>query len=53
MMNSNPYQALNLMQNYQQMANQQGQYANQQDQYNSAQNQQFWQWLGTMLAGAL
>lgn len=45
MLNSNPYQALSLMQQYQQMQNQQGQ-------YNTAQNQQFWQWLGSMLSGA-
>jgi hypothetical protein len=46
MLNSNPYQALSLMQQYQQMQNQNGQ-------YNDAQNQQFWQWLGSMLSGAL
>jgi predicted enzyme related to lactoylglutathione lyase len=44
LMPANPMQLLSLQQNQQQMANQN-------QMYNNAQNQQFWQWLGTVLAG--
>ena len=44
LMPANPMQLLGLQQNQQQMAQQN-------QMYNNAQNQQFWQWLGTVLAG--